>query len=179
MKLMMYGLPAITVLFTWWLPAALQFSFFISGLLSFGQASLFKMPAFRRYFNMHPLPESPVASPTTPEGKPPSPYKGTMKVRAPLSQAELNNAFQQSRKQSMLEKAKQQMLDSTKEIRTAAGTMAGKTRENLKGREQKNEKKAREEYEKRRQEEIKKEIEQRKRERFAARVEKKRAQQEE
>ena len=181
MKLMMYGLPLLTVVFTYWLPAALQLSFFISGFLSFGQASLFKMPAFRRYFNMQPLPgvDAPIAASTTPDGKPPSPYKGKMQVRAPLSTAELNSAFQESRKQGLLEKARKQMLDSTKEIRTAAGTMVEKGSNSMKGRSEKNEKKAREEYEKKRQAEIKAEMEELRRERAALRAERKRAQQEE
>jgi len=179
MKLMMYGLPVLTLLFTWWLPAAVQFSFFVSGLLSFGQASLFKLPAFRRYFNMHPLPNASAAAPTTPDGKPPTPYKGNMKVRAPLTQAELNTAFQQSRKQSMLDKAKKQVMDATKEMRTASGTMMGKTKDNLEARRQRSEKQEREKYEERRQEEIKAEIEERRIQMLEERRAKKRARQEE
>jgi YidC/Oxa1 family membrane protein insertase len=177
MKLMMYGLPVLTLLFTWWLPAAVQLSFFVSGVLSFGQASLFKMPAFRSYFNMYPLPAA--AAPTTSDGKPSTPYKGNMKVRAPLTQVELNNAFQESRKQSMLGKAKKSMMDATKEVRTAGGTMMGKTTESLERRRERSEKESRERYEKKRQEEIKAEIEQRKLERLEARASKKRARYEE
>lgn len=55
-----YGLPAITVLFTWWLPAGLQLSFFVSGLLSFAQAQIFRSPAFRGWAGMYPLPKKPV-----------------------------------------------------------------------------------------------------------------------
>lgn len=55
-KLMSYGLPAVTVLFTWWLPSGLQFSFLISGVLSACQATMFRMPGFRSYFGMTPLP---------------------------------------------------------------------------------------------------------------------------
>jgi hypothetical protein len=131
----------------------------MSGLLSFGQASLFKVPAFRRYFNMHPLESIPI----TPTGKPPTPYKGNMKVRAPLTQAELNNAFQESRKQSLLEKAKKSMMDATKEIRTAGGTMVGKATEKFDARREKAEKASRKEYEERRQEEIRAEAEERRR----------------
>jgi YidC/Oxa1 family membrane protein insertase len=175
MKLMMYGLPAITLLFTWWLPAALQLSFFVSGLLSFGQASLFKWPWFRNYMNMTPLPTGPVAAP---DDRTPSPYKGTMKVRSPMSTAELNSAFQESRKQSLLEKAKKQVMDNTKEIRTAAGTMMNKTQGSLKGRQEKAEKKARDEYEKKRKQEIQAEIEEKRMEMLEARRRKKKALQE-
>lgn len=173
MKLMMYGLPLLTVVFTWWLPAALQLSFFVSGLLSFGQASLFKIPGFRAYFNMHPLPSGPIASPSTPAGQPRSPYKGNLKVRAPMSTSELNKAFQESRKLSLLEKAKKQMLDNTKEIRTASGTMLDKARDGMAGRQAKAERKAREEYEKKRQKEIREEIEERRREMLEAKRRKK------
>lgn len=159
----------MTVLFTWWLPAALQLSFFVSGLLSFGQASLFKMPGFRAYFNMSPLPAAPVASSTTTGGKPPSPYKGSMKIRAPLTTQQLNSAFQENRKQSLLEKAKNQLMDNTKEIRGAAGSMVSKTKSSLTTRQEKIEKKARDEYEKRRQTEIAAELDERRRERQEAR----------
>lgn len=179
MKLMMYGLPVITLLFTSWLPAAVQFSFFVSGLLSFGQASLFKIPAFRSYFNMHPLPNAPAAAPITPEGKPPTPYKGNMKVRAPLTLAELNSAFQQSRKQSLIDKAKRQVMDATKEMRTASGTMMGKTKDSLESRRLRSEKQEREKYEERRQEEIKAEIEEKRFQLLEERRAKKRARQEE
>ncbi|KUJ17505.1 uncharacterized protein LY89DRAFT_549218, partial [Mollisia scopiformis] len=53
---MMWGLPLVSLLFTFWLPAALQLSFFVSGLLSFCQATLLRQPWFRNYFNMTPLP---------------------------------------------------------------------------------------------------------------------------
>lgn len=157
MTLMMYGLPLLTVVFTWWLPAALQLSFFISGLLSFGQSSLFKLPAFRRYFDMLPLDHA--AAP------PPSPYKNNMKVRAPLSQAELNRSFQQSRKQGILQKAKSSLLDTTKEIRGSASSVVEQGRGYSKGSMEKAEKKRREEYEKRRQAEIRADLEERERER--------------
>ncbi|KAG0646529.1 Oxidase assembly 1 [Hyphodiscus hymeniophilus] len=157
MKLMMYGLPAMTLLFTWWLPAALQLSFFISGLLSFGQASLFKLPGFRSYWNMPPLPSG--AAAVTPDGRPPTPYKGMMKVRTPLSTAELNSAFQEGRKQSMLQKVSKQLRDNTSEIRTAATTMMSKTQGTLDGRRVKRDKEARDAYEKKRKAEIAAEME--------------------
>jgi YidC/Oxa1 family membrane protein insertase len=86
-----WGLPALTVIFTWWQPAALQLTFFISGLLSFGQASLFRTEWFRKFFNMTPIPK-----PAGDASAPPSPYKGRLKVAASpvLSQAELSQRFQ-------------------------------------------------------------------------------------
>lgn len=166
MKLVSYGLPLMSLLFTWWLPAAVQLSFFVSGLLSFGQASLFKMPAFRSYFGMVPLNMVPVASPggttpggispggTTSGGTTPSPYQGKMRIRAPLSKAELDSAFQQGRKQSIVQKAKSSVLESTKDVRGAASTMISKGRVYAQDNAEKAEKKRREEYEKRRRAEI-------------------------
>ena len=170
MKLMMYGLPLLTVIFTWWLPAALQLSFFVSGILSFGQASLLKMPAVRSYFNMQPLPEGPAGttgpiSPLSPATKPPSPYKGNLKVRAPLSTAELNKAFQEGRKQSFFAKATKSVMDNSPlgEIGKAGGSMMDKARERKAANDAKTERKARDEYEKKRQKEIREENEERKR----------------
>jgi YidC/Oxa1 family membrane protein insertase len=90
-KAMMWGLPAISLLFTFWLPAALQLSFLISGICSFGQATLLRQTWFRDYFKMTPIPQNPSNTP-----KPVDPYKGNLKVAANpiLSQAELNARFQ-------------------------------------------------------------------------------------
>ena len=85
-------------------------------------------------------------------------------MRAPMSTSELNKAFQESRKQSLLEKAKNQLLDNTKEIRTAAGKMMTKTQGTLDGRKEKQQKAARAEYEKKRAAEVAAEIEERRRE---------------
>lgn len=88
---MMWGLPLVSLLFTFWLPAALQLSFLVSGIASFGQATLLRQTWFREYFKMTPIPQTASSSP-----KPPSPYKGNLKVAANpvLSQAELNSRFQ-------------------------------------------------------------------------------------
>ncbi|RDL38746.1 uncharacterized protein BP5553_03086 [Venustampulla echinocandica] len=72
-KAMQWGFPGLSLAFTWWLPAGVQLSFFVSGLLSFVQASLLRIPSFRRIFNMTPLPEQPSTTPI-------SPYKGTINV---------------------------------------------------------------------------------------------------
>lgn len=110
-KAFMYGLPALTLVFTSWLPAGVQLSFFVSGVLSCIQAFTFRNAKFRRYFNMTPLP---IATPK-PSGGPPSPYKGTIRlasnanttspptysaplrrVNPALSTNELNSRFQAS-----------------------------------------------------------------------------------
>ena len=112
---------------------------------------------------------------TAPDDKPPSPYKGTMKVRAPLSTAQIDSAFQESRKPSLLEKAKRQLMDNTKDVRTAAGTMMSKTQGSLDGRREKVEKRVRAEYEKKRAAEIAAEMEERRREMAEAKRLKKQA----
>jgi YidC/Oxa1 family membrane protein insertase len=87
--LFMWGLPGLSLIFTWWLPAALQLSFFVSGILSFFQASALRQPWFRRIFRMTPLPtKAPVTAP--------APYQGKLKIAANpvLSQAELSQRFQ-------------------------------------------------------------------------------------
>ncbi len=65
MKLFAIGMPLLTLVFTYWLPAGLQFSFFLSGLLSAGQATLFRNAAFREKFGMSALP-----TPVDPFAKP-------------------------------------------------------------------------------------------------------------
>lgn len=73
-----YGLPAITLLFTAWLPSSLQLSFFVSGVASFLQSQLFRNPAFRARFNMQPLPDKPVDPFTKPAER--SPYQDRVVV---------------------------------------------------------------------------------------------------
>ncbi|TAQ91245.1 hypothetical protein B7494_g435 [Chlorociboria aeruginascens] len=58
-KYIMYGLPAITMIFTWHLPAGIQLSFFVSAILSAGQAYLLRTSWFRKFMNMTPLPTRP------------------------------------------------------------------------------------------------------------------------
>jgi YidC/Oxa1 family membrane protein insertase len=91
-KAMMWGFPMLTILFTWWLPAALQLSFFVSGVLSAAQATLFRKAWFRHRFGMTPLPTKPSKT-----DAPVSAYKGTLKRVAspgPLSTTELGNRFE-------------------------------------------------------------------------------------
>lgn len=72
---MSYGLPAISLIFTSFLPSAVQLSFFITGALSYCQAQLFRWAPFRTYMNMTPLPTGqPDAFARTPAVEP-SPYQ--------------------------------------------------------------------------------------------------------
>ncbi|PBP23628.1 inner membrane protein OXA1 [Diplocarpon rosae] len=92
-KAMMWGLPTLSIVFTWWLPAALQLSFMVTGILSFVQSTLFRQPWFRNYFSMTPLPRK--LPPSTPTQS--SPYQGQMRLAAkPMSTKELNRRFESS-----------------------------------------------------------------------------------
>lgn len=93
----MYGFPILTLAFTWWLPAAVQLSFFATSMLSLGQALLFRSDKIRTIVGLSPKPvDTPAAA---------SPYKGTMRIAASappaaarpaaLSTSELNSRFQQ------------------------------------------------------------------------------------
>ena len=97
---MSYGLPAMTLLFTWWLPAAVQLSFWVSGVISFLQSLLFQSAAGRKVLGLDPL----TTRVKGPEG-PTSPYKGNMKIaataqvqaarpRPALTTLEINSRFQ-------------------------------------------------------------------------------------
>lgn len=56
MKLLAYGFPILSILFTFWLPAGVQLSFFVTGLWSAAQVTLFKNPAFRSFLGMTQMP---------------------------------------------------------------------------------------------------------------------------
>ncbi|KAI6717388.1 hypothetical protein JHW43_000044 [Diplocarpon mali] len=97
-KAMMWGLPTISIIFTWWLPAALQLSFMVTGILSYIQSTLFRQPWFRNYFSMTPLPRK--VPPGTPSQQ--SPYKGQMRLAAkPMSTKELNSRFEGTQKEKL------------------------------------------------------------------------------
>ena len=161
LKAMMYLLPAMSFMFTFWLPATVQLSFFVSGVLSFFQATLFKQPWFRDWANMSPLP--------TPGGPPakPSPYKGTLKISAntALSQNELNSRFQGAAVKSVsseVEKAKSplQKLKAPDFIKDALGTkdeMVERANAYMDKKRARSEAADRKAFEKKRQEQLKKE----------------------
>lgn len=168
MKFMMYFLPLLTVAFTWWLPSALQLSFFVSGLLSFGQATLFQQPAFRRAVNMYPLPTA--AAPAK-DGKPATPYKGTMMTRAqPLTQAQIREAHQGTTKPKPTNPLLKEAMGTFKEMKNAAGGVMGKMKERTEASSERKVKEAAAAYEKKRQAELKKEQQEREYERRAKRT---------
>lgn len=109
-KILIWAFPALSLLCTWWQPAALTLSFFVTGVMSYAQAILFHQAWFRRYFNMTSLP----TSPTPLDQAPPSPYKGKLKVTANpvLSQAELSSRFQSAQANTRLQSKVSQIRDN-------------------------------------------------------------------
>jgi YidC/Oxa1 family membrane protein insertase len=162
LKAMMYLLPAMSFIFTFWLPATVQLSFFVSGVLSYLQATLFKQPWFRNWANMSPLP-----TPGGPAANPPSPYKGTLKIsaNAALSQNELNSRFQGAAVKSastQVEKAKSPLrkLKAPDFIKDALGTkdeMIERANAYMDRKRATSEVADRKAFEKKRQEQLKKE----------------------
>ncbi|KFY07764.1 hypothetical protein V492_06842 [Pseudogymnoascus sp. VKM F-4246] len=55
-KLLAIGFPVASFLFTFWLPAAVQLSFFVTGLWSATQVTLFRQPAVRSALGMAQMP---------------------------------------------------------------------------------------------------------------------------
>lgn len=64
LKFFTYGLPSIMGLLMLNLPAALQFSFAFTSLLSLIQTSVFRLPGFRRWAGIYQLPPEPAGGPT-------------------------------------------------------------------------------------------------------------------
>lgn len=178
MKIMQVGLPAITLAVTSFMPASVQISFLVSGVLSLFQSTLFRMPGFRSYFKMHPIPAP--AENVTALG----PYKGTMNVRAPLTQAELNQTYQQGRvtptakttgRENVVKKfvtgtvqgAAKDIKSTFMDAKTSAKELVGKGKDNLSERQAKTDRAAAAAYEERRQKEIQQERYEREQERRA------------
>jgi YidC/Oxa1 family membrane protein insertase len=107
-KAMMFGLPALSLAFTWWFPAAVQLSFVTTSAISYLQVSAMQTPWFRSYFKMTPLPTRKPSSSNYPGPQSSNP-------RSPLSQAELNSRFESSAKpKSLLSEAKEGFQGSIK-----------------------------------------------------------------
>jgi YidC/Oxa1 family membrane protein insertase len=162
LKAMMYLLPAMSFMFTFWLPAAVQLSFFVSGVLSYFQATLFKQPWFRDWAKMSPLPAQ-----GGPAAKSPSPYQGTLKIsaNAALSQNELNSRFQGAAVKSVssqVEKAKSPLrkLKAPSILKDVLGTkneMVERANNYMDQKRARGEIQDRKAFEKKRQEQLKKE----------------------
>ena len=177
----MWGIPAISLLFTWWLPASVQLSFFVTGALSFIQVTCMRQDWFRNFFGMVPLPK------TGPKGPEPSPYKGNMKrSESPvLTQEELNSRFQSTSSsfprppeapKTPLQKIMDLALKPLEPVKDAAKPMMDSARKMQDNQNKKRGKKDAQQYEEKRRKEIEKERESRaelERQRRAARANKK------
>jgi YidC/Oxa1 family membrane protein insertase len=174
---MKWGLPAASLLFTFWLPAAVQLSFFVSGLMSFGQAALFRQSWFREYFKMTPLPKNSI--PGKKAAEEPSPYQGKMKIAANpvLSQAELSKRFQGAQQSGLNQKLSQirekkppggaldkvisgafkDVKGTVDEIKQAGSGVMSSASEMMSSRVKKSDRKQAAIYENKRQEQMKKE----------------------
>lgn len=183
LKFMQWGLPGISLIFTSFLPSAVQLSFFVSGLASAFQATLFRNPRFRTLFKMIPLPSNSI-----PGTKPPAPYKGTMNVRTPSplhSQAKATNSSTQA---TAIENSKISSADKTVQSKGLLGstlkdimgtyqsakrsvkTVTGKGKESIEQRRIASERKEAAKFEEKRREELKRERWEREHERFEARA---------
>lgn len=165
-KIMMIAFPALSFLFTFWLPASVQLSFMAAGILSYLQMEIFRNEGFRQWAGMYPL-QAPA-----PSGGPPStPYKGIINVKArpaALTQEQLNKTYSEPSPQF---KAGQQSLNSLKPPGVIAGAFKGikttftqakegmsetakSAKEMMGDRKQKGDREARARYELKRQEEL-------------------------
>ncbi|TGO43287.1 hypothetical protein BHYA_0002g00920 [Botrytis hyacinthi] len=60
---MQWGMPLLSMIFTSFMPAAVQLSFLVSSSFSFGQATLFRNRKFRSWANMTPIPTQNLSTP--------------------------------------------------------------------------------------------------------------------
>ncbi|RKF59022.1 Mitochondrial inner membrane protein OXA1 [Golovinomyces cichoracearum] len=168
---MTWGLPLISVIFTSWLPAGVQLTFFVSGILSLSQASLLRQPWLRSYFEMTPLP----TSNSVKSSDVASSIKTSSRVveNRVLTQAELAQRFQppdpeitgqsggsasidptlKAKIREVFAGALSDIKGTVKEVAETGRNFAGQSKEEVKGRLAKAEIRQRELYEKKKREE--------------------------
>lgn len=178
MKLFQVLMPGLTLAVTAFLPASVQVSFFVSGMLSLIQSILLRRPAVRNFFKLYPI----KTVKTTATG--PSP--GAINVRVPPTQAQLNSSYKQAQPAAPQEQdqggvvkkfVKSTVQGATKDIRTtfseavkSGREMAGQGKEGLAARQAKADRAAAAAYEAKRQKEIQAERRQREEDRRARRA---------
>lgn len=152
----------------------MQLSFFVSGVISFLQASALRMPRFRRAFNMTPIPDAASTGPA-------SPYKGAMNVAKPVVVLPSTGSSSASPKTSAdmprpppsgLGKLFAPALKPFQEIKQQTKGVVDMANEKLDERRAKSERSEAQRYEEKRQRELKRERwerEQRERDQRAAR----------
>ena len=72
-RLLKWGFPICSTVFTAWWPAVMQLSFFTTSIMALLQSYLFRQPWFRKFWRIQPL--SPQNSPGAPTGPEPG-YRG-------------------------------------------------------------------------------------------------------
>lgn len=150
MKLFAIGMPLLTLVFTYWLPAGLQFSFLLSGVLSAGQATMFRNPAFRAKFGMAQLP-----TPVDPFAKP----EAVSRFREDILTAEqMNEKYESPKAEGVLGGLKEKYAD----IRQSASKSVKEMKEYT-GQERKDGKRTKQEIKKAEEYEVKRAKEERQR----------------
>lgn len=178
MKLFQVLFPVLTLVVTAFLPASVQVSFFVSGILSLIQSILLRRPAVRNFFKLYPI--------KTVNNKATSTNPGAINVRVPPTQAQLNSTYQQARSApqpdlnqdgTVKRFMKSTVQGATKDIRTtfseavkSGRELAGQGKEGLAARQAKANRAAAAAYETKRQKEIQAERRQREEDRRARRA---------
>lgn len=88
---MLWGLPGIGFVFSWWLPAATQITFLTGSVLSLIQAAAFRNPRVRSLLGITPLYMKPTARPQTIQTRFAVPPRPRPKYEAPTSAKEKAN----------------------------------------------------------------------------------------
>ncbi len=152
-KAMSYAFPALSFLFTWWLPSGLQLSFFITGVLSYIQGAAFRWAPFRQFFKIAPLP--PRKDPVSASSSLASPYAPRI-ITAQQKSSSLT--YEAPTKPTILSDLKKEVKgtisnvqESAKKTMKAAREYTGQDRKD--GKRTKSEIEAAERYEKKRREE--------------------------
>ncbi|KAH8591418.1 60Kd inner membrane protein-domain-containing protein [Bisporella sp. PMI_857] len=171
-RIMSVAFPAVSFLFTFWLPASVQLSFAATSGLSWIQMRLFQSARIRDSFGMYPLPQRKQVPASA------SPYKGTM--RAPLTQAELDRKYEAATTQgtgfkAMVGRKMDEMTHTVKSVTSQGKDYLGQGKEKIAERLQKEELRDAQKYEERRKRELAEETEAKKKiaSRRARRVESK------
>ncbi|SZF00019.1 unnamed protein product [Blumeria hordei] len=161
LSIMKWGFPLLSLVFTSWLPAAVQLHFFASGLLSLAQSTLLRQPAFRTAMSMTPLPKPISAASAAADTGPSSKIR---MIKSPvLSQTELHERFQPAptvataahppprRCRRLLKETLTDIRSTVQEVVEAGRGLMGQTKQEVQDRLAKAEKRQRDMYEAKRQ----------------------------
>jgi YidC/Oxa1 family membrane protein insertase len=170
-------MPGVTLAVTAFLPASVQVSFFVSGMLALVQATLLRRPAVRKFFKLYPI--------KTVRDTATGPSPEAINVRVPPTQAQLNSSYKQthpvapqSGEDGVVKRfVKSTVQGATKDIRTTISEavksgreIAGQGKEGMAKRQAKADRAAAAAYEAKRQKEILAERRQREEDRRARRA---------